>query len=164
MVSFKAKNYLALNSTNLSVRYLLSLHRKLLEKMPYGPNLMVEKVECKNHIPNCCRKGTKFRTVGNEPLNTRICMLKANVENSPLHIFGDQEHCDVYFCNGNNEGEINHFPELKSRGLLQEIMKIICGSVSRHVSSLRADQKNMSELFNSIVNKHVEGKRIVMLS
>ncbi|KAJ8896049.1 hypothetical protein PR048_001390 [Dryococelus australis] len=92
-----------------------------------------------------------FRTAVDKALNTRICMLKA-------------DHCDVYFCNGNKEGEINHVPELKSRGLLQEIMKIICGSVSRHVSSLIADQNtNLSELFTSIVNKHVAGKRIIML-
>ncbi|KAJ8873663.1 hypothetical protein PR048_024493 [Dryococelus australis] len=138
-----------------------SVHRKLLETMPYGPNLIVEKVECENHVlRNYCHKltdltkNTKFPVTsrnllkqqipaaGNEPLNTRICMLKADVESSPLHIFGDHEHCDVYLCNGNKEREINHVPELKSCGSLQEIMKIICGSVSRHVSSLRADQNN----------------------
>ncbi|KAJ8882925.1 hypothetical protein PR048_014764 [Dryococelus australis] len=109
-----------------------SVHRKLLETMPYSPNLMVEKVECKNHVlRNYCHKLTdltnnrklpvtsrnllkhqiprfrtavdkaiKYRVAGNEPLNTRICMLKADVENSPLHIFGDHEHYDVYFCDG----------------------------------------------------------------
>ncbi|KAJ8883596.1 hypothetical protein PR048_015440 [Dryococelus australis] len=118
------------------------VHRKLLETMPYGPNLMVEKVEYKNHVlrnyfhkltdltkntkfPVISRnilkqqiprfrtavdKAIKYRDLRNEPLNTRICMLKAGVENSPLHIFGDHEHCDVYFCNGNKEGEINHVP------------------------------------------------------
>ncbi|KAJ8876986.1 hypothetical protein PR048_021438 [Dryococelus australis] len=53
-------------------------------------------------------KAIKYRAAGNEPLNTRICMLEADVENSPLHIFGDHEHCNVYFHNGNKEGEINH--------------------------------------------------------
>ncbi|KAJ8897336.1 hypothetical protein PR048_002682 [Dryococelus australis] len=167
-----------------------SVHREMLEAMPYGPNLMVEKVECKDHVlRNYCHKLTyltkytkfpvtsrnllkqqiprfrtvvdkaiKYRAAGNEPLNTRICMLKADAENSPLHIFGDHDHCDVYFCNGNKEEEINHIPELKSCGLFQEITKIICGSVSRHVSALIADQNNkLSELFNSIVNKHVTG-------
>ncbi|KAJ8879228.1 hypothetical protein PR048_019834 [Dryococelus australis] len=160
--------------------------------MPCGPNIMVEKVECKNHVlHDYCHKLTaltkntklpvtsrnlskkqipifrtavdkaiKFRAAGNEQLNTRICMLKADVYNSPLHIFGDHEHCDVYFCNGNNEGEINYVPGLKSCGLLQEIIKIICGSVSGHVSSLIADQNNLSESFNSIINKHVARKRI----
>ncbi|KAJ8895683.1 hypothetical protein PR048_001019, partial [Dryococelus australis] len=133
-----------------------SVHRKLLETMPYGPNLMVEKVECKNHLTDLTKntkfpvtsrnllnqqiprfrtaidKAIKYTAAGNEPQNTRICMLKADVENSPLHIFGDHGHCDVYFYNGKKEGEINHVPELKSCGLLQEIMKIICGSVSRH--------------------------------
>ncbi|KAJ8878423.1 hypothetical protein PR048_019001 [Dryococelus australis] len=157
-----------------------SVHRKLLQTMPYGPNLMVEKVECKNHVLcNYCHKPTdlsrihssrnllkqqiprfrtdvykamKYRAAGNEPLNTWICMLKADIENSLLHLFGDHEHCD---------GEINLVPELKSCGLLQEIMKIICGSVPMHVSSPIADQNNnLSELFNSIVNKHVVGMRI----
>ncbi|KAJ8881757.1 hypothetical protein PR048_018243, partial [Dryococelus australis] len=106
-------------------------------------------------------KTIKYRAAGNEPLNTRLCMQKADVENPSLHIFGDHKHCDVYFCNGNKEGEINHAPELKSCGLLQEIMKIICVSVSRHVSSLIEDQNNnFPELFNSIVNKHSAGKRI----
>ncbi|KAJ8893664.1 hypothetical protein PR048_006264 [Dryococelus australis] len=58
-------------------------------------------------------KAVKFRSAGNDPLNTWICMLKADAEDSPLHIFGDHEHCDVYFCNCNKEGEINHIPELK---------------------------------------------------
>ncbi|KAJ8869571.1 hypothetical protein PR048_028562 [Dryococelus australis] len=157
-----------------------SVHRKLLETMPYGPNLMVEQVEFKNHVlRNYCHKlsditkntkfpvtsrnilkqqiprfrtavekAIKYRAAGNEPLNTRLCMLKAS-------------HCYVYFCNGNKAGEINHVPELKSCGLLQEIMKIIFGIISRHVSSLRADQNNnLLELSNSIVNKLVAGKCI----
>ncbi|KAJ8875776.1 hypothetical protein PR048_023675 [Dryococelus australis] len=34
-----------------------SVRMKLLETMPYGPNLMVEKVECKNHVlRNYCHK------------------------------------------------------------------------------------------------------------
>ncbi|KAJ8865594.1 hypothetical protein PR048_033114 [Dryococelus australis] len=197
----QSENYLAFNSTNLSTNFVLmltgdgdsSVHRKLPETMPYGPNLMVEKEECKNHVlRNYCHKLTdltrntkfpvtsrnilkqqipslrtavvkaiKYRAAGNEPLNTRISMLKADVEKSPLHIFGGHEHCDVYFCNGNKEGDVNHVPELKSCGLLQEIMKIICGSVSRHVSSLIADQNNnLSDLFNNISNKNVAGKRM----
>ncbi|KAJ8876702.1 hypothetical protein PR048_021149 [Dryococelus australis] len=119
-----------------------SVHRKLLKTMPYGPNMMVEKVECKNHIIDFTKntkfpvtsknilkqqiprfrtavdKAIKYRAAGNEPLNTWICILKADVENSPLHMFGDHERCDVYFCNGNKEGEINPVSELKSSGLL----------------------------------------------
>ncbi|KAJ8876384.1 hypothetical protein PR048_020829 [Dryococelus australis] len=111
-----------------------SVHTKLLETMPYGPNLMVEKAECKNQFPvtsinlfeqqiprfrTAVDKYIRYRAVGNEPLNTRICMLKTDVENSPLHILCDHEHCNVYFCNCNKEGEINHVPELKSCDLLK---------------------------------------------
>ncbi|KAK4882229.1 hypothetical protein RN001_005548 [Aquatica leii] len=27
-----------------------SVHRKLVESMPYGPSLVIQKIECKNHI------------------------------------------------------------------------------------------------------------------
>ncbi|KAJ8895724.1 hypothetical protein PR048_001062 [Dryococelus australis] len=83
MVSFKEKNDLALNSTNLSANFVLlltddgdiSVHRKLLETMPYGPNLMVERVECKNHVfRNYCHKQTDLTINTKFPATSRYCL------------------------------------------------------------------------------------------
>ncbi|KAJ8877380.1 hypothetical protein PR048_021834 [Dryococelus australis] len=49
-----------------------SVHRKLLETMPYGPNLMVEKVECKNHVlRNYCHKLTNLTKNTKLPATSR---------------------------------------------------------------------------------------------
>ncbi|KAJ8896394.1 hypothetical protein PR048_001738 [Dryococelus australis] len=93
MVSFKAKNYLALNQKLIAEIFTVwktvdytnfvliltgdgdsSVHRKLLETMPYGPNLMVEKVECKNHVlrNNYCHKLTDL------PKNTKFPVTSRN--------------------------------------------------------------------------------------
>ncbi|KAJ8896179.1 hypothetical protein PR048_001522 [Dryococelus australis] len=49
-----------------------SVLRKLLEKMPYGPNLMVEKVESKNHVlRNYCHKLTDLTKNTNFPVTPR---------------------------------------------------------------------------------------------
>ncbi|KAJ8889493.1 hypothetical protein PR048_008992 [Dryococelus australis] len=89
-----AGNYLALNTTNLSARYFLfvkwfttPVHRKLLETMPYGLNLMVEKVECKNHVlRNYCHKltdltkNTKFPVTSRNLLKQQIPRFRTTVD------------------------------------------------------------------------------------
>ncbi|KAJ8887835.1 hypothetical protein PR048_014053 [Dryococelus australis] len=48
------------------------VHRKLLESMPYGPYLMVEKVECKNHVLlNYCHKLTDVTKNTKFPVTSR---------------------------------------------------------------------------------------------
>lgn len=169
------------------------MHKRLLETKPYGNNLVVEKVECRNHVlrnyshklADLCKrtqypvevrallkdqvlrfrmavaKAIKYRAAEEGPLHTRIMMLRQDIENGPYHMFGQHDKCAEYFCDGPKANEENRIPELMACDFMQEILRIVRKSVSHHVSSLIADQNNnLSEQYNSFVNKFVGGKRI----
>lgn len=89
--------------------------------------------------------------------------LRKDILNGLHHTFGDHSCCQErgYFCSGQNKvNEINMVPELLKTGLFQKIT-VVVKQLSLNSRSLLYDvDTNAVEQFNSIVAKHIGGKRI----
>lgn len=86
--------------------------------------------------------------------------LKKDIWNGPYHRLGQHMNCDDYFCSGNKVGEQNLVPHAEKCGMMREI-KYINSRLVNNASSLIEDvTNNLCEQFNSVINKHIGGKRI----
>jgi len=74
---------------------------------------------------------------------------------------GSHKHCEKYFCNGNKSiNELDLLDDAEKCGLVREINQIV-GRLVMHTESLLLNvDNNVCEQFNSIINKHLCGKRI----
>lgn len=86
--------------------------------------------------------------------------LRHDILNSQYHIFGQHSKCDKYFCTGKKIGEQNIVSEVIKCGLMTE-MSIALRRVVNNSKSLLLDvDNNICEQFNSLINKHIGGKRV----
>lgn len=82
--------------------------------------------------------------------------------NSPRHVFGEHDNCDVYFCNGPKPKEINEVPNLVKCGLFDDILPY-CNRLSHNACRLLLNMSNnAAETYNAVVVKFIGGgeKRI----
>lgn len=80
--------------------------------------------------------------------------------NSFYHILGEHGRCESYFWIGKKNGEVNLVFEAEKCGLVQELTQIST-RIAGHSDSLYINvDNNAREQFNSIINKHIAGKRI----
>lgn len=86
--------------------------------------------------------------------------LEKDIENGPFHLLGQHSNCESYFCNGPKIGEQNIVPEAEKCGLIREIVQIYRRVIDNAKSLLLDVDNNICEQFNSIINKHIAGKRI----
>lgn len=68
--------------------------------------------------------------------------------------------CDKYFCTGQKLGEQNIVSDVTDCGLMTEINSALRRVVGNSKSLLLDVDNNICEQFNSLINKHVAGKRI----
>jgi len=86
--------------------------------------------------------------------------LRKDINNSFQHILGEHSQCELYFCKGAKENEQNLLNLAQQSGVVQEIVQII-GRLTTNANSLLMNvDNNICEQFNSIINKHLAGKRI----
>ncbi|KAE9543065.1 hypothetical protein AGLY_002976 [Aphis glycines] len=169
-----------------------SVTNKLNEVMPYGPEFIIQKIECRNHLlrnygmkmsvlskkieyPAIIRKFIttnilRFRSDitktiehhlnENSPLQQKIRDLRKDITNSPYHRLGQNDNCANYFCTGPTIGERNFVPEANETGLMAEIRKIVYRLAANTESLIENTDNNPCEQFNSLINKHIGGKRI----
>lgn len=89
-----------------------------------------------------------------------LLALKQDIANSPYHRLGQHSGCAIYFCQGSKSGEINLVPDAEKSGLMAEIISIVY-RLSINAESLIEDiDNNPCEQLNSLINKHIGGKRI----
>lgn len=92
--------------------------------------------------------------------NQNVSELREDILNSPYHVFGQHEKCEKYFCTGAKGNEKNDVPQLKDSGIFFKIMDAV-GNMACNARSLQFNSNNNSvEEFNSIVAKHIGGKRV----
>lgn len=73
---------------------------------------------------------------------------------------GNREQCEEYFCKGKKLNEVNLYEDAEKCGLYREANQII-KRLAMHADSLLMNvDNNVCEQFNSIINKHLAGKRI----
>jgi len=81
--------------------------------------------------------------------------------NSIYHRLGIHDHCTPYFCSGAKIGETNIVPDTERAGIMVHI-RIIVYRLSVNADSLiESVDNNLCEQLNSLINKHIGGKRII---
>lgn len=89
-----------------------------------------------------------------------VLELRKDISNSPYHRLGQHDNCAQYFCLGPKVGERNLAPEAEKTGMMAEIRSIIFRLSVNADSLIENVDNNPCEQFNSLINKHVGGKRI----
>jgi hypothetical protein len=83
-----------------------------------------------------------------------------DISNSIYHRLGQHTKCANYFCVGQKENETNLVPQAENCGLMREMDQIIF-RLTKNANSLLLDvDNNPCEVFNSVINKYIGGKRI----
>ncbi|KAJ8889109.1 hypothetical protein PR048_008603 [Dryococelus australis] len=123
--------------------------RQIVAFQPYGPNFLITKIECKNHILSndpwrlreiatksknttgsvsgstcvAVTSAIRHRSAEDLPLQQRIDELSKDIPNGPCHVFGDHGRCSGrgYFCKGPKEGEVCLDDILKKVGMWDDI-------------------------------------------
>ncbi|XP_060855780.1 uncharacterized protein LOC132950906 [Metopolophium dirhodum] len=90
----------------------------------------------------------------------KIKGIQRDVANAPYHRLGQHLKCDSYFCNGSKNNDLNLVPEAESSGMMNEIKNYVSRLVLNSESLLENKNNNMCEQFNSLINKHIAGKRL----
>lgn len=90
-------------------------------------------------------------------------VLREDLKNGPLHVFGCHKDCKAYYCRfvQNNEEDTDCLPELKSKA--PAVWALICAANESIISKchrLSNDTTNIVENFMSIVSKFICGKRL----
>ncbi|XP_037024163.1 uncharacterized protein LOC119066045 [Bradysia coprophila] len=88
--------------------------------------------------------------------------LEKDCMNAPLHCLGVHDECSEYFCTKTTSPEArDNLTLLKSEGLLYEILGLCQHYFANKAKSLLAGyDTNVVEGFNSIIAKHLGGKRV----
>lgn len=92
--------------------------------------------------------------------NYYILDLAKDLQNSPLHVLGQHNKCDDYFCNNKKTCEVDWVPQAIQSGMLMEINKTTNRLVFNSKSLIVDVDNNICEQFNSVINKYIGGKRI----
>ncbi|CAI6376301.1 unnamed protein product, partial [Macrosiphum euphorbiae] len=125
-------------------------------------------ISIRNHIKknplrfrNAITKAMDYRSrLQYETKEEKIFGLRKDITNSFRHILGYHRLCEPYFCNGPKPNEINYIDEALTTGLLEEFIQIVNRLANNAESLLMNVDNNICEQFNSIINKHLSGKRI----
>ncbi|CAF4946370.1 unnamed protein product [Pieris macdunnoughi] len=104
------------------------------------------------------RAAARFRNAQTTSNSEKNLKLRDDIINSPKHVFGDHSACENYYCPEDKKKEQNLVP----------VVKNLFGKLIAHVSQIALHSKsllwnvnnNRAEQFNSIVAKHIGGKRI----
>lgn len=86
--------------------------------------------------------------------------LRKDIMNSPYHRLGQHDNCAPYFCTGQKVGETNFVPEAERTGLMADIRQIVYRLAANTESLIENTDNNPCEQLNSLINKHIGGKRI----
>jgi hypothetical protein len=74
---------------------------------------------------------------------------------------GQHTNCDVYYCKGSNAlNSICLVQEAENSGMMRELQNIMSRLTINAESLIENKTNNLCEQFNSIINKHIAGKRI----
>lgn len=89
-----------------------------------------------------------------------ISELQKDISKSPYHRLGQHNNCAVYFCLGTKSGEINIVPLAEQSKMMTSINNFVYRLLTHADSLIENVDNNPCEQLNSVINKHVGGKRI----
>lgn len=139
--------------------------RKLRETVKNGKlgNIVLRQKIGNNilRLRNAVQKASFYRAQQEDTdTNQKVRDLRADILNSPYHIFGEHARCQPYYCKGSKLEEKNLVPEMKQTGLFQ-ILERLADDLTNHTRSLLKHlNSNLVEQFFSVVAKFICGKRV----
>lgn len=86
--------------------------------------------------------------------------LRNDLKNAPYHRLGQHTNCDTYYCTGSSSNSVNLVQEAENSGMMRELQNIMSRLITNAESLIENKTNNLCEQFNSIINKHIAGKRI----
>ncbi|CAI6370456.1 unnamed protein product [Macrosiphum euphorbiae] len=87
--------------------------------------------------------------------------LRQDINNSFRHIIGAHDRCEEYHCKKPRPiNEKNLIEDTETSGIVSDISQIVSRLVANVDSLLMNVDNNVCEQFNSVINKHLAGKRI----
>jgi len=87
--------------------------------------------------------------------------LRKDLDNCLYHRLGHHSNCAAYFCTGSKANSpLNLIPEAENGGILREMKNCISRLVLNAERLIENKTNHLCEQFNTIINKHVAGKRL----
>lgn len=91
----------------------------------------------------------------------KIENIRKDILNAPHHVFGEHLKCSNYFCDKEtHKNDVNCIPEMKKSGMYNNIMHALARLLENAKSLLYNLNTNFPEQFNSVIAKHLGGKRV----
>ncbi|KAL4136163.1 hypothetical protein QTP88_007727 [Uroleucon formosanum] len=110
---------------------------------------------------NAIVKSIEYRSqLINQSDNDKRLGLRKDILNSFYQILGSHAQCEDYFCHGPKLNENNFVDDAEKSKVIDEITQLANRLVTHADSLLMNVDNNVCEQFNSIINKHLSGKRI----
>ncbi|CAI6350462.1 unnamed protein product [Macrosiphum euphorbiae] len=100
-----------------------------------------------------------WRHLNGLTISQKMKGIRKDLSNGPFHRLGDHTNCETYFCDSKTN-ERNLVPEAVGGGIMSEIQNCVSRLIVNAESLLENKDNNICEQFNSLINKHVAGKRI----
>ncbi|KAB0802471.1 hypothetical protein PPYR_04657 [Photinus pyralis] len=162
-----------------------SVYAKIRAKVPYGEQ--VQKVECTNHVIKNFGKALRFikndknvhlqarklltgkiiEELGNRVQNAiydnalgDVESLKADVVNSPYHVFKDHRSCRDIYCEDVGKLDENLSNSLRNSGLLLHIKGALDNVLKKSHKLISNETNNRAELYMAILARFNAGKRL----
>lgn len=107
-------------------------------------------------------KSIQHRLQEDVPLHDKISNLRSDILNSPSHIFGEHKSCSkiAYFCKEKEVAGNTVIHDMRLTPLYDKMMTPVRYLANHAKSLIHNVDTNSVEQFNSIVCKHIGGKRI----
>lgn len=157
-----------LSAISKNTKYPIHLRKHILNNAKRFRSAITKAIDYRNTL----NQQSKYQKISGTNLNknnyntnkyynlTKKIGLRKDILNSFRHILGNHEQCEEYFCKGKKLNELNLYEDAEKCGLHRETNQII-KRLSMHADSLLMNvDNNVCEQFNSIINKHLAGKRI----
>ncbi|XP_060859447.1 uncharacterized protein LOC132936703 [Metopolophium dirhodum] len=110
---------------------------------------------------NAIVKSIEYRSqLINQSDNDKRLGLRKDILNSFYHILGSHVQYEEYFCHGPKLNEYNFVDDAEKSKVIDGITQLANRLVTHADSLLMNVDNNVCEQFNSIINKHLSGKRI----
>lgn len=105
-------------------------------------------------------KATDYHLNNGSSIQQKTAELRRDISNSVYHRLGEHKNCAQYFCSGPKFGEMNLVPDAEKAGMMGHIRNIVYRLSVNADSLIENVDNNPCEQLNSLINKHVGGKRI----
>lgn len=148
----------------INIRDIGKIPQSAKSKLPIAAYYKIRKIvsESSEKIRNEIYDATMRRIESDEPDDIKAAELQRDILLIPQHVFGDHTECAArgFDCTSETPATKNHMPSIVEHGLHVRLQEIISNFSAEAPSLLVNQTNNKAELFNSVLVKAIEGKRV----